>query len=181
MKKIFLLIYLIPFFAFSQNTIDRVEPPFWWVGMNNTELQIMFYGKGIAHLKPHIDYEGISIETVFSMENDNYLFVYLNIDKNTEPGDLIIDFKNAESKIIQSRPYPILKRKKDAALIKGYDNSDVMCLITPDRFVNGSPQNDNIEGMVDKLNRADDHGRHGGDIRDIINNLDYFSDIRLYG
>jgi hypothetical protein len=25
--------------------IDRVEPPFWYAGMHNPELEILFYGK----------------------------------------------------------------------------------------------------------------------------------------
>jgi hypothetical protein len=28
--------------------IDRVEPPFWYAGMHNPELEILFYGKNIA-------------------------------------------------------------------------------------------------------------------------------------
>ena len=31
--------------------INRVEPPFWWIGMKNTELQLMVYGKNIKNLK----------------------------------------------------------------------------------------------------------------------------------
>ena len=177
MKKILLLTYIFPFFAFAQNTIDRVEPPFWWTDMNNTELQLMVYGNNIDHLKPYINHKGISIEKTVSMENDNYLFIYLNIDKNTVPGEINIEFKDAENKIILNHTYPILKRKKEAALIKGYDNSDVMCLITPDRFANGDASNDNIEGMPDKLSRGDKWGRHGGDIKGIIDHLDYFSDM----
>ncbi|MFN0215044.1 MAG: glycoside hydrolase family 13 protein [Saprospiraceae bacterium] len=177
MKNIIFFLFLLPLFAFSQSSIERVEPDFWWTGMNNTQLQIMVYGKNISHLKPQIKYEGISIQKTVSMENNNYLFIYLNIDKNTAAGDVKIEFKNAENKTVLTRIYPILKRKANAALIKGYNNADVMCLITPDRFANGNPSNDNIEGMVDTLNRSDKWGRHGGDIKGLIDHLDYFSEM----
>ena len=177
MKNIILFIFLLPLYAFSQNSIERVEPSFWWAGMNNTQLQIMVYGKNISQLKPQIKYEGISIQKTVSMENSNYLFIYLNIDKNTVPGDVKIDFINAANKTVLTRIYPILKRKIDAALIKGYDNTDVMCLITPDRFANGDPNNDNIKSMADSLNRSNKWGRHGGDIQGLINHLDYFKEM----
>ena len=28
--------------------IEKIEPPFWYAGMNNPELQILFYSKKIA-------------------------------------------------------------------------------------------------------------------------------------
>jgi len=177
MKNIVFLILLLPLLAFSQSSIERIEPSFWWVGMHNTQLQIMVYGKNISHLKPQINYEGISIQKTVSMENKNYLFIYLNIEMNTTAGDVKIEFLNAENKTVLTRIYPILKRKTDAALIKGYDNADVMCLITPDRFANGNPNNDNIKGMADTLDRSNKWGRHGGDIQGLINHLDYFSEM----
>jgi hypothetical protein len=33
-------------------SLECVEPPFWWVGMNNTELQLLLYGKDISELTP---------------------------------------------------------------------------------------------------------------------------------
>lgn len=34
-----------------------------------------------------------------------------------------------------------------------------------------------MEGMLEKADRANPNGRHGGDIQGIINNLDYVKDI----
>jgi len=48
----------------------------------------------------------------------------------------------------------------------------------PDRFANGNPANDNAPGYGDPANRGDDEaGRHGGDIRGIVDHLDYFHDL----
>jgi hypothetical protein len=46
MKKLFLLVTLVTITAAAQ--LQRVEPPFWYAGMKNPELQILFYGKNIA-------------------------------------------------------------------------------------------------------------------------------------
>ena len=47
----------------------------------------------------------------------------------------------------------------------------------PDRFANGDETNDNVAGMLEKANRAELFGRHGGDLKGIENNLDYLKDF----
>ena len=51
-----------------------------------------------------------------------------------------------------------------------------MYLITPDRFVNGDPNNDEIAEMKEKLGDGD-FDRHGGDLQGIINHLDYIDEL----
>jgi len=47
----------------------------------------------------------------------------------------------------------------------------------PDRFANGDPANDNVPGMAESVNRKSTEGRHGGDIRGILQHLDYLRDL----
>ena len=51
MKKTILLL-LLSISSFAQ--IDKMEPPFWYAGMHNPELQIMFYGKNIAQYQASV-------------------------------------------------------------------------------------------------------------------------------
>jgi len=176
-KSLICIIFLIVPVTFAQHSIERVEPPFWWKGMHNPRLQIMVYGENVAELIPEIEYDGIVVKKTVLVENRNYLFLYLDIAPEATPGEFTIRFKNNKNSVIDSIDYRLLPREKDAALRKGYDNFDVMYLITPDRFVNGDTSNDNIDGMPDKINRSDKWARHGGDIRGIINNLDYIADL----
>ena len=82
--------------------------------------------------------------------------------------------KNKKS--VKSVDYAFLNR--DAGLkANGFDSSDVMYLITPDRFANGDPSNDEITGMKEGLNRSFDGGRHGGDIKGILDNIDYIKEL----
>lgn len=170
-------VFLVSFCAFAGHTIERVEPPFWWEGMRNRQLQIMVYGENTAELIPEIEYDGITIKRTDLVKNGNYLFIYLDIGQQAPPGKFIIRLKNKQGHAVDSIGYELLARQRDAALRKGYDSSDVMCLVTPDRFVNGDTGNDNVEGMDDKVKRGDKSGRHGGDIRGIINSLDYIADM----
>ena len=60
--------------------IQRMDPPFWYTGMKNHELQVMFYGKGIAESGFSMkDYAGVTVKEVAKVGNPNYLFVYLDI------------------------------------------------------------------------------------------------------
>ncbi|WP_440998742.1 glycoside hydrolase family 13 protein [Fodinibius sp. SL11] len=156
--------------------IERVEPLHWWVGMENPELQVMIYGDDIGNLSPAVNYEGIKIKRVQKVENDNYLFVYLDISKDTKPGSFDITLsKDGEQKL--SYAYELKEREQNSAQRQGFNSSDVMYLITPDRFANGNPDNDSVAGYADSLDRDDDYGRHGGDIQGIIDHLDYIEEM----
>lgn len=156
--------------------IERVEPLHWWVGMEDPELQLMIYGDGIGHLSPAVDYEGVQIKRIQKVENNNYLFVYLNISKDTNPGKFNITFSK-DGKTELNYAYELKERERNSAQREGFNTSDVMYLITPDRFANGNPNNDSVAGYSDSLDRDDDYGRHGGDIQGIINHLDYIEEM----
>lgn len=156
--------------------IERVEPPFWWTGMHHTEVQVVLYGDQLGELTPEIEYPGVTINRVVRAESKNYLFLYLNIAEYAQPGSFDISLK-AKGKEKATYKYELKERKKNSDLRQGFDNSDAMYLLYPDRFVNGDTDNDNVDGYTDKLNREDDYGRHGGDIQGIIDHLDYIQEM----
>jgi glycosidase len=168
-----LILVLFTGIAVAQNySLNRVEPLHWWVDMKNPELQLMLYGNNIAELTPSIDYDGVTIQRIQNVENPNYLFVYLHIDNQAQAGMFDIHLsKNGQQHLTYS--YELKNRKKNSESRRGFNSSDVIYLITPDRFANGNPQNDNVKGYSDSLDRQDDYGRHGGDIHGIIDHLDY--------
>jgi len=179
MKQIITTVLLAVFslsLAAAKYSIQKLEPPFWWVGMYNKELQILVYGENISGLVPHIEYAGVTLQKVTRVSNPNYLFMYLTIGQDTKPGSVAINFLKKE-KIEISHTYELLDRGEGSAGRIGFNTSDVMYLITPDRFVNGDPGNDNVEGMLEQANRNLPGGRHGGDIQGIINSLDYLEDM----
>lgn len=169
MKKLLILLLLISGYANAQ--LQRVEPPFWWSGMKNTELQVMFYGKNIAQYTPTVS-NNIVIKNVVKTENPNYVFVTIDT-KNLPASKLTFTFKDGKGKTALTHNYELKQRREGSAQRESFDSSDMIYLIMPDRFANGNPANDNVKGMEDKMNRADSHGRHGGDIEGIIKNLDY--------
>ena len=171
-----LLLLLISFAAWPlQASSLRVEPPFWWSGFKETGLQLMVYGDGISDYHPAIDHPGVAIERVERVKSPNYLFVYLDIGAAVKPGEFDINFSK-DSEVLTYR-YRLRQKNPDPAHTGGFSPADTIYLITPDRFANGDPDNDNIEGMGDEVDRTNPDGRHGGDIKGIADHLDYISDL----
>jgi len=157
--------------------IDRVEPPSWFTGMKEPTVQLMVYGKGIGSFNVTADYQGVKVTTLVKTENPNYLFVNLNISSEALPGDIKLIFTSGKLKLTHN--YPLLAHPSWTA--KGFNSSDVIYLLMPDRFSNGDPANDNIEGMVEKADRTNPNGRHGGDLKGISDHLDYIKDLGVTG
>ena len=171
MKKWILFLGLLSAPLFAQ--VEKMEPPFWYAGMHNPNLQIMFYGKNIAQNSVEVS-NGVTIKNIQKTENPNYLFVTIDTE-NLQAQELTFTFKNNNKTFTQQ--YNLKSRKKNSALRKGYDASDVIYLIMSDRFANGNPKNDSDNSVSEKGNRSLPGGRHGGDIEGIIKNLDYIKEL----
>ncbi|MFZ4547153.1 MAG: glycoside hydrolase family 13 protein [Bacteroidales bacterium] len=161
--------------AFTQVTIDHVEPPCWWAGMKNNSLQLMIHGNDIGKTKPVLEYAGVKIKNV-TAAGDDYLFIDLVIGNSAKPGFFTISFKEKELEVASSK-YELKARLEGSAKRAGFNTSDMMYLIMPDRFANGDPTNDDMPGMLEKADRSKPNGRHGGDIKGIVDHLDYLQNL----
>lgn len=172
MKKSFLSILLLfaTIVAYSQITIDKVDPPFWWADMKNPNLQLLVYGNNISQTNVKINQRGINLKKVTPLGN-NYLILDLSIG-SAKPGNYLIEFMK-DGKLVTALNYEFKVRRQNSAERGSFTTADVFYLIMPDRFANGNPDNDNMPGMLEKADRNNPHGRHGGDIEGITNNLDY--------
>jgi len=156
-----------------KNDIERIEPPHWWTGFNNTQVQLLVKHPNISEATPSINYAGVSIEKVHKADSHNYLFLDLNISESAKAGQFNIHFKfNEEKELVHT--YEVKARVIEASDYQGFDSTDAIYLITPDRFANGNISNDINESLKEKtIDRKDDYARHGGDLRGIIQHLDY--------
>ena len=101
--------------------------------------------------------------------------IYLDVE-NAKPGRFDITFTKDKKSFNYS--YELKARKPNADRIKGFDSSDVLYLIMPDRFANGDPSNDQIPMRTSyKVDRNSPNARHGGDLAGIEQHLDYIEDL----
>lgn len=155
--------------------IKKVAPSFWWAGMKNPELQILLYGEDLALSDVSVSGEGIYLKETVRQDNPNYLLLYLDLSEAKAQTFQIL-LKNGKKKL--QIPYELKSRVRRGEDVKGFTSEDVLYLIMPDRFANGNPENDVIDGMREKkMDRADSFARHGGDIQGISNHLDYIADL----
>lgn len=173
-KVVILIIFFLCVNIKSQETIKNIEPPFWWVGLENCKLQLMLYGNDIAKYEPTLNYKNVKIDSVKRTDNPNYLFVFINIAKEAEAGIVKITLKNNNAEF--SFNYE-LKLKNKQFKPNPVTASDAVYLITPDRFVNGNKANDSIEGYFEKADRSNIKFRHGGDIAGIKSKLDFIKEM----
>ena len=152
--------------------IDKIDPTDWYIGMKNPQLQLMVYGKGIAAVKEvTTDYPGVRIDSVVRLDSPNYLLVYMNL-QGAQPGTMTLKFDK------QKVDYPLKAREKKGSQHKGFTNADVLYMLMPDRFAQGAGHNPQVKGMRPyKEDRSQPSLRHGGDLNDIREHLDYFCEL----
>ncbi len=183
-KHIFLLLIMLSsitsLFGRSQAPeINRIDPPHWWTGMVNDTLQLMVYGKDIAHAEATIakPYEGVKILRQVSLESADYKFVYLQVSPEAKPGTLKLRFtRNGKSTTVD---YPLYARNNRGAL--GFTAADVLYLIMPDRFAVGDAankghENDGLQYPTEN-DLSDPNARHGGNIAGIRKHLGYLDSL----
>jgi glycosidase len=145
--------------------------------MKDNTLQLLVNHPNIGTTTPEINYAGITVKKVHEAKSPNYLFIDLEISQNTNAGKFDIVFKS-DSQEAQKHTYELRSRVKSLEDYVGFNSSDAIYLITPDRFVNANPDNDSFDYLNEKtIDRSHDYARHGGDIEGITSNLDYISDL----
>ncbi|MEC5395815.1 glycoside hydrolase family 13 protein [Bergeyella sp. RCAD1439] len=152
----------------------KVEPAFWWKGMKNPRVQILLYGDGIARGTLAFS-DGVKPVSVEKVENPNYLFV--TIDTREVPGSGFEIYLQNGKKRLASYRYELKDRQPHSAQRPSFGAKDAVYLIMPDRFANGDVSNDSQPSLREKADRTLPSGRHGGDLRGIINRLDYLREL----
>lgn len=177
MKPFILIFFLLVQTVLKAQTIDRIEPQNWWVGMKYNTITLLVYGNNISQLQPSISYKGVTITKTEKFENKNYLFITLRIDPSTKAGNVNIHF-NQNGKVLLNKIFPILEREKNSANRESYTQKDAIYLIVPDRFANGDTSNDIVPTLLEtKIDRNGDDKRHGGDIKGISKHLNYIQSL----
>jgi neopullulanase len=156
---------------------EHVEPPFWWTGMKNRSLQILFHSKeaDLGSFSAAIKYEGVRLKEMTKVDNPHYLFLTIEIAPTAKPGALPIHFTSGKTSF--THHYQLRSRSSGKERASGFNSSDVIYLIMPDRFANGDTKNDSIAGMFEGVDRSNGEARHGGDLQGISDHLDYIRDL----
>jgi neopullulanase len=167
--------------------IKRVDPSNWYIGMKDTNLQLLVYGINIADCDVTINYPGVKLLGKKKVENPNYLFLDLDISSSANAGIVNINLsktvliakskKKKELTKLTSVMVPYELRARTAKP-QNISPADFIYLVLPDRFSNGDPTNDKYKSMADSSSdRNNPFLRHGGDLQGVTNHLDYMKEL----
>ena len=106
----------------SNTLIQRIEPPFWFLGMYNPELQILFYGENISQCNVTSE-NSCAITNVTRTENPNFLFITIDTRNSTENEIEFIFELNKKKRYIQK--YELRKGEK----IPRYDKVSMLQIV----------------------------------------------------
>jgi neopullulanase len=156
--------------------VSKVDPPSWWAGHTINPVRLLVRGQnligaGVRSTTPVLQTSGVLVN-----DSGTYLFVNVRISPAARPGSypLILETRQGKATI----PFTIEPPLAAKTHFQGVNADDVIYLIMPDRFANGDQTNDKPLGAPDAAtDRKNPRAYHGGDLRGIINHLDYFKDL----
>lgn len=179
LKKYLLAVLLFFLVGLVQSQEVKLYPVNWYTGMKWNKVQVLVRAThDISKSAVHVKYPGVQLEKINRFENGKYLALDLAITAAAKPGDVKIELSaDGKTEIIN---WPLKPRRagRGTSFAQGVNASDFIYFLMPDRFSNGDESNDRLPGMLDQsLNRDSIFHRHGGDLKGIINHLDYLQGL----
>lgn len=172
-----LLLCCLPLHAQAPR-IDKIDPPNWWIDMPAPMLLV----KG-EHLNgARFALGRLPIERTVISENGHWAELWLSEDEATA-GKVTLKVMTQQGSA--EVPFSFDARRIATDGFAGFSSRDVMYLIMTDRFADGDHANDgptakdSADSTAAKAERANPRGWHGGDLRGIIEHLDYLQALGI--
>ncbi len=152
--------------------MTKIDPPNWWINMPAPMLLIkgdhlsgakFSLRSADRHVHPAVERTKISA-------NGHYAELWLT--EPATPATLTITATNADGHA--TLPFHFDQRHKPGDGFAGFSAKDVIYLIMTDRFADGDPTNDDPA-----TERTKPRGWHGGDLRGVLDHLDYLQDLGI--
>ena len=160
-------------------TVERVEPAFWWAGMAHEELQIMLHGDDVGRSRVALaETPGVRLDRVVAVDSPDYLFLELTVGDGAGPGTLAFTLDGPGG--TTTLDYELRARTRaPGTYAQGFSPEDVIYLMMPDRFANGDVANDEVAGMLEGVDRQNPNARQGGDFAGVLDHLGYIEDLGM--
>ncbi len=160
--------------------IAKIDPPNWWANMPKAMLLVK--GDHLEGAQFHADKSSIKFEKLSISPNGHWAELWL-AGAPARPEDITITAETPGGRT--SAPFHFLARRAAADGFAGFSSKDVMYLIMTDRFADGDLTNDGPDATsaatspAAEAERLKPRGWHGGDLRGIIDHLDYLKTLGI--
>ncbi len=154
--------------------IEKLDPPNWWTSFT-PDVMVLAAGENLDGATLTSWRQGVTITRSRATAGGKYLFFWLSIAKDAQPGDVAIQIKTMSG--VTTVNFPILARESASGKFQGFSPDDVIYLIVPDRFADGDTTNDAMASSPGTFDRSKPRAYHGGDFRGIQQHLGYLKDL----
>lgn len=132
-------------------------------------VEVLLYDEGIGAQTLTLEGEGATLTETLTFPNDNYLLAKVQVHASAKPTTL---------NFVTSGGFRYPWKLTTAKTPQKMTPADLVYLIMPDRFANGDPSNDSVEGMHQQgVDRDKVLFRHGGDLAGITRNLESIASL----
>ncbi len=173
------LILLFATAAIAAPSVQKVEPPNWWVRHTRNPIQVLLTGSDLNGAIVTTSARGFRIEPRRASDDGRYLFFYLTMDRSVKPGKYTFQVKKAAS--VTAFDFALDSPLDPGGRFQGFSPDDVIYLLMPDRFANGDPANDSPPEYNRPADRQTVNAFHGGDLRGIRDHLPYLKELGVTG
>ncbi len=157
-------------------SVIKVEPPSWWSRHSINPVRLLVRGTNLHGARVLSAHGAIQTSRVLVNRKGSNLFVNVHINPTARPGSYPLLVETAQGKAII--PFTIETPLNSQTNFQGISPNDVIYLIMPDRFADRDPSNNAPRDAPAAANdRNNPRAYHGGDLRGIINHLQYFKDL----
>jgi neopullulanase len=154
--------------------VTKVDPPNWWAGLT-PEVMLLMTGQNLQDSKVACEYPGVRVLRSKVTAGGKYLFVWLQIAPKVQAGAARLHIESSAGST--DVDFPIAQREPTQGKFQGFSPEDVIYLIMLDRFADGDPGNNNPAASPGLYDRSNPRAYHGGDLRGILQHLDYLRDL----
>ncbi len=152
----------------------QIEPPHWWVGFREPQLQLMVEGEGIAAAQASVQ-GAARLRGLTRSDSPHHLWLDLEIPAGTPPGRLRLRFERPGQPALE-QSYELKARQPGSAERQGFGPQDAIYLLVPDRFAQGG--SGQAAGLREPhADRKQAGARHGGDLAGMTRHLDYIAGL----
>ena len=158
--------------------IVKIDPPNWWAGMPKPMLLVR--GEGLTGARFTTSDKALRVDRTEISDNGHWATVWLSASPDAPETVTLSATRGGQQATVT---YTFVARRPPTAGFAGFNLNDVIYLIMTDRFADGDTTNDGALATSTAASReaADERvkprGWHGGDLRGIIQHLDYLQQL----
>ena len=164
----------------SPLTVTKIDPPNWYSTLPAPLLLVQ--GTRLTGAQFKLSDPGLAIQRVAVSDNGHWAQLFLSSSPAKPETVQLFVTSGADHLTV---PYTFAASRREGSGMAGFNPRDVMYLIMTDRFADGDLANDGsqanspVTSPEAEAQRANPHGWHGGDLRGVLEHLDYLQQLGI--